>query len=136
MMSRGMAGAIADWHGLANTSADVATTLLRNEAEATSGQFQTAIMEDKSTLDSAAVNNGCDVTDQLISDLTNVASQYESSPAYMRVNGRPVVYFFDVDPYYIDWPRALLSVPGNRTKKYRRNQCRSRHNKLQSPSGA
>ena len=113
MISRGIAGAIADWHGVANTSSEAATQLLKKEAEANSGQFQFAIMEDKGALGSAAVDNGCDVTDQLISDLTYIASQYESSPAYIRVNDRPLVYFFDVDAYYIDWPRVLSSVPGN-----------------------
>jgi hypothetical protein len=113
MISRGIAGAIADWHGVANTSSEAATQLLKKEAEAKSGQFQFAIMEDRGALGSAAINNGCDVTDQLISDLTYIASQYESSPAYIRMNNRPVVYFFDVDAYYIDWPRVLSSVPGN-----------------------
>jgi PKD repeat protein len=113
MISRGIAGAIADWHGVANASSEAATQLLKKEAEASSGQFQFAIMEDKGALGSAAVNHGCDVTDQLISDLTYIASQYESSPAYIRINDRPLVYFFDVDAYYIDWPRVLSSVPGN-----------------------
>jgi hypothetical protein len=113
MISRGMAGAIADWYGLQNTTVEGATTLLRNEAEASGGKFQFAIMEDKGALGPAAVSNGCDVTNQLISDLTYIASQYESSSAYIKVNGRPVVYFFDVDTYYIDWPRVLSSVPNN-----------------------
>jgi PKD domain len=113
MISRGMAGAIADWYGVANTSIEAATTLLRNEAEAHPGQFEFAIMEDRGSLNAAARSNGCDVTNQIISDLTYIASQYESSPAYIKVNGRPVVYFFDVDAYYIDWPRVLSSVPGN-----------------------
>ncbi len=113
MISRGISGAIADWHGVANTSSEAATQLLKSEAEANSGQFQFAIMEDKGALGAAAVNNGCDVTDQLISDLTYIATQYESSPAYITVNNRPAVYFFDVDAYYIDWPRVLSSVPGS-----------------------
>ena len=46
MISRGIAGAIADCYGVANTSIENATTLLRNEAETSSGQFQFAIMED------------------------------------------------------------------------------------------
>lgn len=53
------------------------------------------------------------MTDQLIADLTYVASQYESSPAYMRINGRPVVFFFGVDSYYIDWSRVISSIPAN-----------------------
>jgi hypothetical protein len=113
MMSRGIAGAIANWHGLANASSEAATQLLKKEAEASSGKFQFAIMEDKASLGSAAVDNQCDVTDQLIADLTYIASQYESSPAYIQVDGRPVVYFFDVDAFYIDWPQVLSSVPGN-----------------------
>jgi hypothetical protein len=113
MISRGMAGAIADWYGTANTSIEAATKLLQKEAEAHAGQFEFAIMEDRGALAAAARSNGCDVTDQLITDLTYIASQYESSPAYIRVNGRPVVYFFDVDAYYIDWNRVASSAPGN-----------------------
>ena len=113
MISRGLQGAIAAWYGAANTSIDTATRQLKSEAEAHAGQFEFAIMEDTGALGSAAIANGCDVTDQLISDLKYVASQYESSPAYMRVNGRPVVFFFFVDAYYIDWNRVISSVPGN-----------------------
>ena len=113
MISRGMQGAIADWYGTSATSIEAATRLLKTEAEAHSGQFEFAIMEDKGALSSAAANNGCDVTAQLISDLNYIASQYESSPAYMRIDGRPVVFFFDVDAYYIDWNRVIASVPGN-----------------------
>jgi hypothetical protein len=29
------------------------------------------------------------------------------------VEGRPVVYFFDVDAFYIDWTRVLSSITGN-----------------------
>jgi PKD domain-containing protein len=113
MISRGIAGAIADWYGVANASIENATTLLKNEAEASSGHFQFAIMEDGGALHSAATSNGCDVTAQLISDLSYIASHYESSPAYIRWNGRPLVYFFDVDAFYIDWTRVLSTVPGN-----------------------
>ena len=113
MISRGVQGAIADWYGVGNTSIEAATQLLKKEAEAHVGQFEFSIMEDGGALYSAAVANGCDVTDQLISDLSYVASQYESSPAYMRMNGRPVVFFFGADAYYIDWNRVISSVPGN-----------------------
>ena len=113
MLSRGIQGAIAAWYGAANTSIDSATMALRTEAEAHPGQFEFAIMEDVGALGSAAVNNGCDVTDQLISDLTYVAAQYESSSAYMHMNGRPVVFFFGVDAFYIDWKRVASSIPGN-----------------------
>ncbi|MGH9502888.1 MAG: PKD domain-containing protein [Terriglobales bacterium] len=113
MMSRGVQGAIAAWYGSANTVIDASTMLLRNEAESRSGQLEFAIMEDVGALGSAAKQNGCDVTDQLITDLTYVATQYESSSAYMRMNGRPVLFFFGVDAYYIDWNRVVSSIPGN-----------------------
>ena len=113
MISRGIQGAIAAWYGPANTTIDAATMLLKSEAEAHPGQFQFAIMEDVGALGSAAATNGCDVTDQLISDLTYVASQYESSPAYMQMNGRPVIFFFGVDAYYIDWSRVSSSIQGD-----------------------
>jgi hypothetical protein len=113
MISRGVDGAIAAWYGAANTSIDSATQLLKTEAETHAGQFQFAIMEDMGALGSAAIANGCDVTDQLISDLSYIASEYESSPAYMRMNNRPVVFFFFVDGYYIDWNRVISSIPGN-----------------------
>lgn len=113
MMSRGIDGAISAWYGASNTSIDKATQLLKTEAESNAGQFRFAIMEDIGALGAAAISNGCDVTDQLISDLTYIASEYESSPAYMRMNNRPVVFFFFVDGYYIDWNRVISSIPGN-----------------------
>ena len=115
MISRGINGAISAWYGAGNpnTSIDSATQLLKTEAESHQGQFQFAIMEDMGALNTAAIANGCDVTDQLINDLIYVASEYESSPAYMRINNRPVVFFFFVDSYYIDWNRVSSSIPGN-----------------------
>jgi len=113
MISRGVQGAIADWYGASTANIETATQLLKAEAEANAGHFEFAIMEDMGALVSAAANDGCDVTSQLISDLTYVASQYESSPAYMRFNNRPVVFFFGVDAFYIDWNRVISSIPGN-----------------------
>jgi len=113
MISRGIQGAIAAWYGASTTSIENATQLLKKEAEANAGHFEFAIMEDVGALGSAAASNGCDVTSQLISDLTYVASQYESSPAYMRFNSRPVVFFFGVDAFYVDWSRVVASIPGN-----------------------
>ena len=113
MISRGISGAISAWYGPSNTFIDASTALLRNEAEAHPGKFEFAIMEDKGALGAAARSNACDVTDQIISDLTYIATQYESSPAYMHINGRPVVFFFSVDAFYIDWKRVLASVGGS-----------------------
>lgn len=113
MMSRGMAGAVLDWYGPSDSFIDGVGMLLKKEAEAQSGKFGFAITEDKGALGAAAAANGCDVTNQIISDLSYIAANYESSPAYMKINGRPVVFLFDVDQFYIDWNRAGVSIPGN-----------------------
>ena len=113
MMSRGIAGAIIDWHGPASTTIDDSAKLLRKEAEAQNGNFQFAVTEDVSSLSAFAASNHCDVTDQVISDLNYIASNFAVSSAYLQMNGRPAVFFFGVDTYYIDWNRVASSVAGN-----------------------
>src|SRR5882757_11027044 len=106
MMSRGIAGVIVDWHGPASTTINDTTVLMKKEAEAQNGKFQFAIMEDVASLSAFAAANHCDVTDQVISDLNLIATQFEGSSAYLQMNGHPVVFFFGVDTYYIDWNRV------------------------------
>ena len=113
MMSRGLAGVIVDWHGAGSTTINATTMLIKSEAEAQNGKFQFAIMEDSASLSASAASNRCDATDQVISDLNLIASQFEGSPAYLVMDGRPVVFFFGVDTYYIDWNRVASSVMGN-----------------------
>ncbi len=112
MMSRGIDGAIINWHGQNSSRINSASMMMKREAESQNGKFQFAIMEDVGSLSSAATTNHCDVTDQVINDLSYVASQFENSPAYLKMNGRPVVFFFGVDTYYIDWAR-VQSAAGN-----------------------
>jgi hypothetical protein len=112
MMSRGIQGAVVDWFGPNDQTTNTATILLKQQAEAHPG-FEFAIMEDAGALFAAAQQNGCDVTSQLISDLNYINSQYESSPAYAHIDGRPVVLFFGVDTWYIDWNRVKAAAPGN-----------------------
>ncbi len=111
MISRGIQGAIVDWFG-ASDPTDVATRLLRQEAEAHPG-FEFAVMEDSGALYNAAIHNQCDVTQQLINDLTYIATQYEISPAYTHIAGRPVILMFGVDTFYIDWNRVRAAAPNN-----------------------
>lgn len=110
MMSRGIAGAIIDWHGSSSNTINQTAMLLRKEAEAQNSNFQFAITEDVGSLSAFAVTNHCDVTDQVITDLNYIAAQFEASSAYLQMNGRPVVFFFGVDTYYIDWNRVVASV--------------------------
>jgi hypothetical protein len=95
MISRGIQGAIVDWYGAAATLEDTGTKLLMKEAEVHPG-FTFAITEDAGALVSAAEQNGCDVTTQLIADLNYVVSTYTSSPAYMKVNGKTPIFMFGV----------------------------------------
>lgn len=113
MISRGIAGVIIDWYG-PNASQENATTLaMANEAQSRNGAFQFAIMEDAGAISNCANTSGCDVTAALISDLNYITQTYISSPAYIRWNGNPVVFYFGVESYPIDWTRVRANTAGN-----------------------
>lgn len=112
MKSRGMAGAILDWYGYGESHmTDTVLPVLRNEAEAQGIEF--AINHDVGALHRYAKDHICDATQKLIDDLNYAYTKYEDSPAYTRVNGRPVVFFFGVETYFIDWKRVCAEVSGN-----------------------
>jgi PKD repeat protein len=111
MISRGVDGAIVDWYGPNSLRSNGTTGLLRAEAEKHAG-FEFAVSEDVGALKTCAATAGCDITGQMISDLTYAYNNYETSAAYIKYNGRPVVYFFGVEKYSIDWVRVTASVPG------------------------
>jgi hypothetical protein len=114
MLSRGITGAILDWYGPNKWTEDSTAKLLKSEAETRNGQFLFALTEDKGALSACAATAGCDLTQQLISDLTYAYNTYEISPAYLRLNGRPLVFFFDVETdYAINWDLVVAAVPGN-----------------------
>jgi PKD repeat protein len=113
MASRGIDGAIVDWYGPNNTQHNTATINLMTSSQAMGGKFSFAITEDVGALKSCANTSGCDVTAQAISDLTYAYNTFEGSPAYMRVNGRPVVFFFGTEAYALDWTRIRANTPGN-----------------------
>ena len=113
MLSRGIQGAILDWSGPSSTVSNTTALNMRTEAESHDGSFVFAIQEDPGALDSAAKQNGCDITPQLISDLTYAANNFESSSAYLRIGGRPVVFFYDITKYYLDWDRLHAGLPLN-----------------------
>src|SRR6185437_776142 len=92
--SRGISGFIEDWYGPNNSMPNATAFALKAEAESRSGGFQFAIMEDGGAL--TCGTPGCQ-TGQIISDLTYAYNNFETSPAYMTINGRPAVFFFDAD---------------------------------------
>jgi hypothetical protein len=109
MLSRGIQGVMIDWYGQGGRLEDSTTQAFMREAEARSGQFEFAVMYDGGALGSAA-----DETQRAIEDLTYAYQTYQTSPAYMRINGRPVVLFFDADRYgVLDWNRIRSTVPGS-----------------------
>ncbi len=111
-ISRGISGFILDWYGATyDPRTDETARLLKAEAERHPG-FTFAIQEDAGALRQCA-QSSCDVTGLLISDLTYAYNTYEQSPAYMKQNGRPLVFLFDVNMPNIDWARVRTSVPGN-----------------------
>lgn len=110
MKSRGITGAILDWYGEGRMSDRVAQ-LLRAESEAQSFKF--AITEDVGSVKAMAATSNCDVTQKVIEDLNYAVTTYAPSPAYMRIDGRPVFFFFGLEAYYVDWNRVRAEVSGN-----------------------
>ena len=110
MSSRGIAGAIVDWYGPNSGSKNESTVLLMQEAERQNFEF--GVSEDVGSL-AECQKRGCDVTEQLTSDLTYAAEHFEASPAYIRFDGRPAVFFFGLEKYSIDWRRVRRSLPLN-----------------------
>jgi hypothetical protein len=108
MMSRGIQGAIIDWYGQKGSKEDITTQNMMQVAEAHS-PFMFAVMED------AGAIRGCtSCQGPLISDLTYAYNKYEQSPAYFRINGRPVVFFFDTQTLPgVNLAAARAAVPGN-----------------------
>jgi PKD repeat protein len=113
MLSRGIQGAIVDWYGPGREPANQATINLRAEAESRGGKFSFAVMEDVGALGDAARAAGCSATDKLVEDLKYATNNFATSPAYMKIGGRPVFFFFGVDHWYIDWNAVRSRVPGD-----------------------
>jgi len=108
MMARGVDGAIVDWLGPTSTTVDATTKLLLAEAEKRGGKFEVAVLEDPASL------KGCpDCTTKLATDLEYVYASFEKSTAYMKIGGRPVVFFTGIDSLAIDWTLLRTKISGN-----------------------
>lgn len=112
MISRGIDGVVIVWYG-PNNSIDRATKAVMAEAELHPG-FTFAIFIDRGAIQWDSCT-GCDPQQALLQQLQYLEQTYFSSPAYLRLNGSPVVSNFDVDvAYTIDWnalDAALASHP-------------------------
>ena len=115
MVSRGVGGLIVYWTGPPHDDASAhthdAVVKIMKEA-ARHSDFQFAVQEDKQGLKDCA-QHGCDLSGELVRHLQFAAKTFFGSRAYMRVKGRPVLFFFGLEEYPIDWNRVRASVPGN-----------------------
>src|SRR6266850_585581 len=107
MIGRGIDGAIVDWYGPLSTHHNTATLNLMRESELHPG-FEFAVTEDVGAIKSAS-----NPQQKLIDDLNYAYNTFEGSPAYMRRDGRPVVFFFGVEAIAIDWNAVRAAVLGN-----------------------
>jgi hypothetical protein len=112
MMSRGIDGAIIDWYGRDHPDLGRASVEFRNAAEDHPG-FTFVISEDKGALKNCVRNPNCEVTGHLIEDLNYAYDHFEKSSSYLQRDGRPVVFFFDVNLDNVDWSRVRKFVKGN-----------------------
>jgi len=107
MVTRGIDGVIIDWYGQGTVS-DQATLQVMKVAEANPG-FTFAIMVDAGAIRDHSCA-GCTPQQALIKHLQYIEQTYFGSPAYMRIEGRPVVTNFDIDlSFQIDW-KAMYSA--------------------------
>jgi PKD repeat protein len=83
------------------------------QAAQSAGNFEFSIMIDVGALLAYAQQNGCDVTTQLIADLNYISATFFASSAYSRVGGRPLLYLFGVEAYFINWSEIRSSIAGN-----------------------
>jgi len=110
MISRGIDGVIMDWYGPGNFE-DAVAKLVMAEAESHPG-FTFAIMVDKGALQWNSCS-GCNPQQALIKQIQYVQDTYFPSPAYMRINGKPVITNFDLDLHFsLDWNAVNAAVGG------------------------
>src|SRR3984957_8663079 len=108
MVSRGIDGVVVDWYG-PNNSIDQATQLVMSEAEKHPG-FSFAIMIDQGALEWDSCS-GCTPQQALNSQLQYIQKTYFPSPAYMTIQGQPVVTNFNIDlSYSVDWNAANATL--------------------------
>jgi len=102
MISRGIDGVIIDWYGFRDTFSNKTTLAVMAEAEQHPG-FTFATMVDKGAIKLSSCR-GCTPQQALIEQVQYVEQTFVPSPAYMRINGRPVITNFDIDLHYtVDW---------------------------------
>src|SRR2546427_2083140 len=112
MISRGIDGMIIDWYGSRDTFTNTTTLRVMAEAEQHPG-FKFAIMVDKGAIKLSSCP-GCTPQQALVEQVQYVEQTFVPSPAYMRINGQPVITNFDIDLHYtIDWNAVKAATSTN-----------------------
>jgi len=113
MISRGIDGAVIDWYGPTSYE-DAGFKTFLAQAEAQPGFAVVAEIEHGAVLWDSCYP-GCTATTAVIQLSTYVAQTFFPSPAYYRINGRPVLMEFamEVLPTAVDWNAVTAAVPGN-----------------------
>jgi hypothetical protein len=110
MMSRGISGVIASWD--TNSTVQKSVPLLLSETERHPG-FEFAVELEAFSFRQYAKKVSRDITPKVIEDLGRARSLFESSPSYLRINNRPVVFVFGLEQYSVDWDRVRAQTQGN-----------------------
>jgi hypothetical protein len=110
MMSRGISGVIASWD--TNSTVQKSVPLLLSETERHPG-FDFAVELEAFSFRQYAKKVSRDITPKVIEDLGRARSLFESSPSYLRMNNRPVVFVFGLEQYSVDWDRVRAQTQGN-----------------------
>jgi hypothetical protein len=105
MISRGIQGVMIDWYGPNASHEDASTQSMLAAAEQHAG-FQFAIM-----VDAGGIKG--DPTSGVISALNYAWQKYEQSSNYLRINGRPVVFYFGVESLGVNWGAVRAGISGN-----------------------
>jgi hypothetical protein len=120
MVSRGIDGVIIDWYGPGN-SIDQATQFVMAAAENHPG-FTFAIMIDQGAIEWYSCH-GCSPQQALLNELQYIERTYFPSPAYMRINGQPLVTNFNVSLSYpsVNWDAANAAMSTHPTFIFQNN---------------
>ncbi len=103
MQRRGFDGLVLDWYGTGRDPSDPKiSSILRIDATArtifsgiTGRPLEFALMEDQGAWnDLCPSTNASCIQSHIIQDITDANSAYFNSPNYLRVSGRPVLFFF------------------------------------------
>jgi hypothetical protein len=109
MKSRGIAGAFIAWYGQHDEFKDKVTSRFMQQSERDGFLFALSY---SGTLDACSKAPGCDVTEAIVTEMNYASRRYMGSPAYVKVNGRPLFFIFDLTKYSIDWNRVRNEVQG------------------------